>query len=126
MGRLRKIVIIIFLVAIYMNIGWVVAKYDNEHRTCVIANSNSFSEKFIRGPNSSLYETRKCEEDFKLSNNPEFHFVLALIWPFFILVPTISWIMYESFVLLDLLLEIITKIVWFVFGGGIAKSLNLI
>ena len=50
MGKLKKALVIIFCVAIYMNIGWIVTEYYDGHIFYTYNKDASVLERALNGP----------------------------------------------------------------------------
>lgn len=113
MGKLLKIGLFLFGLALYLNIGWVIGTY-NYHITYVNPSEiESVTDKFMAGPNL-IFNHHTLENQHKKIDQISY----SVLWPVMIFFTIICWIFYGLYYGLCFLS-------WLIFGGGIAKLLGL-
>ncbi len=107
MKKIGKILLLIAILAVYLNFGWMMGAYYADHGLPKAEQGVTTLGKFICGPNAWMSN----ESGSRLS----WCVMSSICWPFGMVICGVSWIVYGIYYLL-----------WFIFAGGIVKTLGLI
>ncbi|MDP3052040.1 MAG: hypothetical protein Q8N42_00870 [bacterium] len=111
---MKKVLIILLVLTLYCNIGWVMGSYYAHHVFSMAEKQLTTFGKVAAGGWNFLAQGDRPQE----KNRTESWVIVlfyGIIWPFGLLIAAISWIIYGVY-----------YTGWFVFAGGAAKLLGLV
>jgi len=125
-GAGRKLCLIIlwlFGITIYLNLGWTVITYMDNHVTTNCIRDGTLTEKILQGPHGLLDAKRSCG-DYSLKNKSLVKIAVLTVWPIHAAIPIIFWLLYSGYVLVYAVGWAAYKLLWLVFAGGVVKLLG--
>ncbi len=112
---MKKILLIVVGITVYLNIGWVIGTfYLNVVNIPCEKSSSVWICKAAVGPWRSSDSDHSLQKSTRVIDIIDF-FVATVIWPVLIMISIVLWISY-GFV----------QLLWLIFAGGVVKLLGLV